>query len=138
MDYNYQCSSQRFEPMHTCLWCGEYHDPVDCPYFLNHYFYNRAQGNRPNFPWNYNNHAIEPQYFAPQERSRLKEAIEHFNRTYEQIMASDFSLPSNPERDPEEQEEAIILEQQQEIVKETEAHEGDKLRTKEEPEWYRI
>jgi len=55
---------------------------MDCPYFLNTYFYNPAQENHQNSSWSYNHHVIEPQYFAPQEKkSSLEETMKSLNRT---------------------------------------------------------
>jgi len=55
------------------------------------------------------------------EELKLKESTTSLNRTFESFLAH--SSSSNTEKDLEEKEEASILEQQQEIVEEAEAHE---------------
>jgi len=73
--------------MKTCSWCGENHDPMVCPYFLNTYIYNPVRENHQNSLRNDNYHVIEPQYFVPQEKkSSLEETLERLNRTFESFM----------------------------------------------------
>ena len=114
--------------MQACELCGENHDPIHCPYFVNTYTYNLAWGDHQNLSWNYNNYAFEPWYFQPQEeKSEWEEALAQLVATTAQyqkdIMASIQSLidqasqiatllvsPSSPGKDSEEQEEEIVLE----------------------------
>ena len=51
-------------------------------------------------------------------------------------MFTDFSLPSNPEIDPEEQEEKIFLVQHQEVLEEAEEHEKDEENIEEWSEYF--
>ena len=80
MEYNYQWSLQRFEAMQACEWCGGNHVSIACQYYANNYTYNLAWGDHQNLSWNYNNHAIEPEYFAPQDKKfSLEETMESLN-----------------------------------------------------------
>jgi len=131
MDYNYQWSSQRFEPMLTCEWCRENHVSVSSQYYANTYTYNPAWGDHQNLPWNYNNHTFKPQYFQHQEKKfKLEEVLEQLNQNLKNFMENTdtinknretsmknhnpqvkyaLSLSRKPENDPKEQEEATIL-----------------------------